>query len=50
MLVDLPLPLPLAIALPLFIAVVNLGSGMESLAASTKVDSSGNGPNVLWDT
>jgi hypothetical protein len=40
-LLDVPL------ALPLFCAVVALGAGIESLAATTNVLSSGNGPCTL---
>jgi hypothetical protein len=48
LLAPLALPLPLLLdvplALPLFCAVVALGAGIESLAATTNVLSSGNGP------
>jgi hypothetical protein len=46
-LVPLSLPLPLLLNVPLFCAVVALGAGIESLAATTMVIYSGNGPCTL---
>jgi hypothetical protein len=45
--VPLALPLPLVLDVPLFYAVIALGAGIESLAATTKVLSSGKGPCTL---